>query len=268
MDTLAKITPSLDGTRIAYRVYGAGPRAVVLVHGWMTSGAVFAELLEAWQPEGCRLIALDARGSGDSEPARAGYALERYRQDVLAVLDAEQLGRAVLVGHSMGGQIAQLVAATSPERVEGMVGVLPVPASGLALPDEVSAFFRSAGGNAEALGRILDMASPGLAPAVRGRLLAEAQRVAPQCVAECFDSWSAGGFADRLEAVRVPALVVASDDGFLPAELLRERVVKPIRGARLVKLDGAGHYLPNEQPRALATALDAFLAGLGDGSRS
>jgi non-heme chloroperoxidase len=263
-----KTASSLDGTRIAYRVLGTGARAVVLVHGWMTSGAVFAEVLEAWQPQGCRVIVPDLRGSGDSEAARDGYALERYREDVLAVLDAEHVGRAVLVGHSMGGQIAQLVAATSPERVEGLVGVLPVPASGLSLPDDARASFRSAGGNAESLGRILDMASPGLARPVRDRLLAEALRVVPGCVTECFDSWSAGGFADRLDAVRAPVLVVASDDGFLPAELLREQVVKPIRGARLVKLDGAGHYLPNEQPRALATALEAFLAGLGDGSRS
>ena len=263
-----KTAPSLDGTRIAYRVHGQGPAAVVLVHGWMTSGAVFAELLASWRPEGVRVIVPDLRGTGASEPARSGYALERYGQDVLAVLDAEQVGRAVLVGHSMGGQIAQLLAVTSPERVAGLVGVLPVPAAGLPLPADVSGMFRSAGGNAAALGGILDMASPRLEPAVRERLLAEALRVVPQCVAECFDSWSGGGFADRLGAVRAPALIIASDDGFLPSDLLRERVVRPIRGARLIKLDGAGHYAPNEQPKALAAALEAFLAGLGDGPRS
>lgn len=234
----------------------------------MTSGAVFAELLAAWQPAGVRVIVPDLRGAGDSEPARDGYALERYREDVLAVLDAERVARAVLVGHSMGGQVAQLVAVSAPERVQGLVGVVPVPASGLALPDDVRAFFRSAGGNAEALGRILDMASPSLDRAIRERLVGEALRTDPQCVAEAFEAWSAGGFAPRLGALSAPTLIVASDDGFLPEPLLRERVVQPIRGARLIKLDGAGHYVPNEQPKALSAVLDAFLVGLGDGSSS
>lgn len=261
-----KTATSLDGTRIAYRTYGDGPRAIALIHGWMTSGAVFDELREAWQPERARLVVPDLRGAGDSEPARAGYALEHYRQDVLAVLDAERIERAVLVGHSMGGQLAQLLAASSPERVEVLVGVVPVPAGGLSLPDDARGFFRSAGGNAEALGRILDMASPQLAPALRQRLLSEALRADPRCVAETFEAWSAGGFADRLGTIAAPTLIVASDDPFLPVELLREQVAQPIRGARVVKLDGAGHYVPNEQPAALAAALEAFLAGFGDGA--
>lgn len=49
------------------------------------------------------------------------------------MLDAERIERAVLVGHSMGGQVAQLVASVSPERVAGLVGVVPVSASGLPL---------------------------------------------------------------------------------------------------------------------------------------
>jgi non-heme chloroperoxidase len=263
-----KTSISLDGTRIAYGVHGRGPRTIVLVHGWMTSGAVFAELLATWQPDGARVVVPDLRGSGESEQGKSGYGLERYREDVLAVLDAERATRAVIIGHSMGGQVAQLLAATSPERVAGLVGVLPVPASGLPLADDARGFFRGAGGNGEALGRILDMASPALDRTVHARLAAEALRVPPRCVAEAFDAWTAGGFEPQLASVRAPALIVGSDDPFLPAELLRQSVAAKLRGARFVKFDGAGHYLPNEQPRALSTALEAFLAGLGDDPRS
>lgn len=229
----------------------------------MTSGAVFAELLEAWQPEGVRMLVPDLRSTGESGAAHDGHALERYAQDVIAVLDAEAVSRAVLIGHSMGGQIAQLVAAASPARVAALCGVLPVPADGLPLPAEASAMFRAAGGQAELLGGILDMASPGLARPIRERLLAEALRIPPRCVAEAFDAWTSGGFGDRLGEIRAPALVVASDDPFLPVPLLQARVVQRIAGARLAKLDGAGHYAVNEQPRALAALLEAFLAGCG-----
>jgi pimeloyl-ACP methyl ester carboxylesterase len=230
----------------------------------MAGGAVFSELLDAWHTDGVRLLVPDLRGAGDSARARTEYALERYVEDVSAVLAAERVTRAVLVGHSMGGQIVQLMAASRPELVAGLVGVLPVPAAGLALPDEVRRLFRTAGGDAETLGRILDMASPGLQPAVRARLLSAALRIAPDCVAEAFDAWSAGGFADRLTAVRTRSLIVASDDAFLPVALLRSQVVQRIRGARLAVIEGAGHYLPNDRPGALAAVLEAFMAGLGD----
>ena len=132
-----RATKSADGTRIAYRIHGSGDRTVVFVHGWMMSGAVFSELLDAWQPAGVRVIVPDLRSAGESGPAQAGYDLDRYVEDVLAVLDAEGIPRAVLLGHSMGGQIAQLVAATRPERVAGLVAVVPVPVDGLPLPEEV-----------------------------------------------------------------------------------------------------------------------------------
>jgi pimeloyl-ACP methyl ester carboxylesterase len=238
-------------------------RSVVLLHGWMTSGSVFAELLEVWRPEGVRLLVPDLRGAGSAELAPGGYALARYADDVIAVLDAEGADRAVLIGHSMGGQIAQLVAATRPDRVAGLCAVLPVPAAGLPLPAEASAMFRAAGGDAAALARILDMASPGLARGVRERLVAEALRVAPRCVAEAFDAWSTGGFADRLGAIAAPTLVVGSDDPFLPVALLREQVVCRIVGARLAKIDGAGHYAVSERPAVLAAILEGFLAGCG-----
>jgi pimeloyl-ACP methyl ester carboxylesterase len=264
---MRKHATSSDGTRIAYDVLGDGPRTIVLVHGWMASSTVFDDLLAVWQPSGFRILKPDLRGAGDSEPARDGYTLARYRDDVLAVIDAERVDRAVVIGHSMGGQLSQLIAASSPERVAGLVCIVPVPASGLPLPADAGGFFRSAGGNAEALGRILDMASPGIDRAVHARLTSEAMRVQPRCVAEAFDAWSAGGFEAQLSAVRSPALIIASDDPFLPVPLLDERVASKIGSARLAKIDGAGHYPLNEQPRAIGALLEAFLAGLGDGSR-
>ena len=146
-------------------------------------------------------------------------------------------------------------------QVAGLCAVLPVPADGLPLPADAAAMFRNAGGQADALGRILDMAGPGLPRAIRERLLTDALKIAPRCVAEAFDAWSRGGFAERLAAITANVTVVASDDPFLPAALLRAKVAERISGARLRTIDGAGHYAPNEQPHALAAILDEWLAG-------
>ncbi|HNK47222.1 MAG TPA: alpha/beta hydrolase, partial [Pseudomonadota bacterium] len=90
---------------IAYRVIGAGPRDVMLVHGWMVSGAVYDDLVGALDTEGLRLILVDLRGSGKSGRPQSGYTIEQYAKDVLAVADAVGSRKFMLVGHSMGGQI-------------------------------------------------------------------------------------------------------------------------------------------------------------------
>ena len=150
-------------------------------------------------PEGVRLLVPDLRGAGESDRRRTDTSSIATWRTSLAVLDAEGIQRAVLIGHSMGGQIAQLVAATRPARVAGLCGVLPVPVdrAPASCGGEQRCFAR-AGGNAEALGRILDMASPGLNRGGTCALLADALRIAPRLRGEAFDTWTAGGFVDRL----------------------------------------------------------------------
>ena len=124
---------SSDQTSIHYRVVGDGPRNVLLVHGWMMSGAVFNELVELMDTTGLRLVIPDLRGSGGSGAPAGGYTLEQHARDVLAVADHAGLKRFTVVGHSMGGQLAQWVAAQEPARVDGVVLFNTVPAAGLPL---------------------------------------------------------------------------------------------------------------------------------------
>ena len=68
-----------------------------------------------------RLIAPDARGHGDSARPDEGYSAADFVADAVAILDALGVDRAVVVGHSMGGYHATMLAATHPERVQGLV---------------------------------------------------------------------------------------------------------------------------------------------------
>lgn len=255
-------TRSADGSKIAYRVLGSGELAVVLVHGWTVSGAVFDSMIEQWNPVGLRLVIPDLRGAGHSDKPESGYTLEAYAADVLAVADQEGLDRFALVGHSMGGQIAQLVAARHPHRLQKLLLLNTVPAAGLPLPEGVAELFRGSGDSREAQEKILDMSVLSLPGGARQRFLDDVVTVSPACVAASFDAWTAGGFADELDQIDVPTLVVATDDAFLPPAFLTEQVVSRIRGARLAVLPGCGHYPQCERPRETAAVLDAFLAGL------
>jgi pimeloyl-ACP methyl ester carboxylesterase len=247
---------------ISYRVIGAGSRDVFLIHGWMVSGAVYDDLIASLDTEGLRLIVIDLRGSGRSGRPSSGYTIAQYATDVLAVADEIGSRSFVAVGHSMGGQIAQWLAATAPERVSGLLLLCPVPASGIPLPPDAQALFRNCGQNRGMQQTILGLACKQLSDEARERLLDDAQGVSAECVAQAFDTWTSGGFSEKLSAINTPTLVVGTDDPFLPPAFLRQAVMSLIRGARLAILPGPGHYVQVERPRETAALLEAFLAAL------
>jgi non-heme chloroperoxidase len=256
------MTTTNDGVKLAYRVVGSGPRTVIAVHGWMVSSRVYDDLIAAIDPTGLRIIVPDLRGAGDSDKPATGYTIERYAQDILGLADDLGVGNFTLIGHSMGGTISQWIAAHAPGRVDGMILLCPVPASGVPFPPDAAALFRNAD-NAGAHTAILGMACTNLSHASRDHLLAAAATVPTSCIAEGFDAWALANFADKLSAITARTLVVATDDPFLPPAFLRQAVVAPIAGARLAVLHGTGHYPAAERPSETAALVEAFLAGLG-----
>jgi pimeloyl-ACP methyl ester carboxylesterase len=100
-----------------------GPRdapAVVLLHGGGSRGATWDLFTPALLAAGHRVVVPDLRGHGDS-PRRRPYTLNGHRDDVLALLDRLDLAEVTLVGHSLGGFAATLVAQHRPERVARLV---------------------------------------------------------------------------------------------------------------------------------------------------
>ncbi|AKQ69932.1 HMP-PP hydrolase (pyridoxal phosphatase) Cof [Myxococcus hansupus] len=254
-------TSAKDGTSLHYRVVGDGPRTVVLVHGWMVSGAVWDSLVERLDLTGLRLVIPDMRGTGKSDRPKTGYGLETLASDVLAVVDASGAHRFTLVGHSMGGQLVQWVASEVPDRVDGVVALNTVPATGLPLPPDAAGLFRTSGSSREQKQTILGLACKQLSPESLESLLKDSMDVSPECIEQVYDAWTTGGFAEKLAAIAAPTLVVATDDAFLPPAFLRQAVVAPIRRARLTYLPGPGHYPQVERPEETAALVSAFLAG-------
>jgi pimeloyl-ACP methyl ester carboxylesterase len=249
-----------DGLNISYRILGEG-EPVVLVHGWMVGGAIFDSITDSLLRAGKQLIIPDQRGVGDSAQPATGYTIEKYAQDLLGLVEAAGLKRFKLVGHSMGGQIAQLAAASLGDRVKMMVLLCPVPAAGVPLPDELRKMFRSSAGNAETQTAILKMACKQLDDAGLASILATAATVFPNCIAESFDAWTAGGFEARLAEITCEkTYVIGTDDPFLPREVLESMVVAPIANSEFVYLPGPGHYPQIEATEATAAKLVELLA--------
>ena len=118
-----------DGLRLAYRrSAGAGP-TLVFLPGYMSDmegGKAVA--LHGWaQRQGRAMLRLDYAGNGASEGRFADGTLASWRDDVLLLIDRLVDGPVVLVGSSMGGWLALLVALARPERVAGLIGIAAAP---------------------------------------------------------------------------------------------------------------------------------------------
>ena len=109
------------GVRLHYAEQGdpAG-EPVILLHGYSDSWYSWSRVLPLF-PTSWQVYALDQRGHGESDQPAAGYGMRDLAADVVAFMDAREIRRATIVGHSMGGFVAQHVAAIAPERVERLV---------------------------------------------------------------------------------------------------------------------------------------------------
>jgi pimeloyl-ACP methyl ester carboxylesterase len=95
-------------------------RAVVCIHGLTANHTCWASVADLLSPA-YRLIAYDLRGRGESDKPETGYSLAHHDEDLRGLLDHFGLGKAVLVGHSLGAHIALRFAARHPERVAKLV---------------------------------------------------------------------------------------------------------------------------------------------------
>lgn len=251
---------SKDYTSIHYRDMGEGSRTVVFVHGWMVSGAIFDRIIAALPQLDARILVPDLRGTGNSESAKTTYDLERYVEDVEAVIEASGADSVTLIGHSMGGQIAQVVAARHNSKVDQLVLLCSVPASGMSLPEEAIGLFSSSGEDTSKQTAILGMACLQLKDDVREEMLKDAVTISKKCIAESFAAWAAGGFEGELARITAKTLVIGTDDPFLPPEFLDAAVVQPIKGATFHHIPGPGHYPHVEATEATAKIIADFLS--------
>lgn len=245
---------------------------VVYVHGLLASSATWEAVLVP-ASAGRRAIAVDLPGFGCSDrPWPNDYTVRGQARSLVDYLNARGIGRAVLVGNSLGGAVAMLVAADHPERVAALVLVAPAtPEARLGWPVRLM--------RSRALGELAlrSATRPLVAYGLRHWLFARADRVTAH---EIDDGWvplripgtrRAALCAIRsdprhyagLEArIHVPTLIVWGREDRLLAAWQGERLRSRIAGARLVVLPDAGHLPQREQPEAFSRALAEFLSAL------
>jgi pimeloyl-ACP methyl ester carboxylesterase/predicted glycosyltransferase len=127
-----------EGVNLYYEVYGSGEPTVFLLPTWSIIHSRHWKMQIPYLARHCRVVTFDGRGNGRSDrPTEPeAYAETEFAADAIAVMDATQTDRAIVVGFSMGGQRGLLLAADHPERVEAAVFVGPsYPGGGEPLPE-------------------------------------------------------------------------------------------------------------------------------------
>jgi pimeloyl-ACP methyl ester carboxylesterase len=116
------------GHRLAYTVYGEGPRTTVLLHGLLLSQKMHRPLARALARKGNRVVTLDLLGHGRSDRPRdmTAYSMPFFGEQVIGLLDHLEADEAVVAGTSLGANTTLEAAAAHPDRVRGMVVEMPV----------------------------------------------------------------------------------------------------------------------------------------------
>ncbi|PWI13333.1 alpha/beta hydrolase [Streptomyces sp. Act143] len=250
----------VDGAALTYD--DEGPRdgegvPLVFVHGWTADRHRWDHQFAHFAPKR-RVIRLDLRGHGESGGAGVRTVAE-LADDVLALLDHLEVGRCVLVGHSMGGMIAQTIVLAHPERVERLV-----------LVDSIGRMTYSRGrgllmGASTLLPFKLFVAAnikrafaPGY-PRDEIRAYIKASAATPrEVVMTLYGAMRAFDVLDRVGEIRVPTLMIHGyHDIQLPVrQMLRMAKAYPDAEVRIID---AGHELPVEKPEELTRALERFV---------
>jgi pimeloyl-ACP methyl ester carboxylesterase len=117
-----------DGHRLAYTVYGEGPRVCVLLPGLLFSQRMHVPLARELAERGNQVVTLDLLGHGRSDRPddMRQYSMELFAEQTVGLLDHLSLEQAVVGGTSLGANVALSTASLAPERLRGMVIEMPV----------------------------------------------------------------------------------------------------------------------------------------------
>jgi pimeloyl-ACP methyl ester carboxylesterase len=121
-------TFSTGSDRLSYEVHGSGTRALVWLHGLFLDAQVHRRLAADLAARGHRVILLDLLGHGESDKPRhaSAHRIDLYADHVVQLLDELNIDEAVLGGVSLGANVSLQVAVRAPDRVRGLVLVMPV----------------------------------------------------------------------------------------------------------------------------------------------
>jgi pimeloyl-ACP methyl ester carboxylesterase len=251
------------------RQRGAGDIALVFLHYWggthRTWNKVAAELETSY-----RIVTYDMRGWGKSGAATDGYSITALADEAQALIEHLEIPKYVLIGHSMGGKVAQLVASRNPQGLFGLVLVAPATPTPSHFPEEAKQQQIHAYDNRETVLQTIAFLT---ARTPHAEIVEQIVEDNLSGTPEAKLAWPTSAIDEDISAavssISVPTLVLAGElDRLDSIEQHRREVIARIPGSKLEIIPHSGHLLPIDEPARTARAIDSFLktVGVDDGA--
>jgi pimeloyl-ACP methyl ester carboxylesterase len=253
--------PLSTGIRVHLAEHGTASGApVVFLHGWPDSWFSFSRVLPLL-PDALRCIAFDQRGFGESDHPESGFTFPGLAADAVALLDALDIERATIVGHSFGSSVARRVAIASRERLRRLVligsgfGRATPMTEGLqaavrGLPDPIP----------EAFAREFQASTAyrPLPPEFFDRIVAESLKIPPRLWPVMVDALAEYDATTRLGELRAPTQLLWGDHDVLFSRSEQDQFLAAVPSARLKVYEETGHCPNWERPEDVAADIASF----------
>ena len=241
---------------------GSGDPSLVFLHYWGGSLRTWSKVVAALT-DSFHCVTYDIRGWGKSDAA-SSYTVSDMASEAASLIQTLDLERYVLIGHSMGGKVAQLVASRHPDGLVGLVLVAPAPPSPVRLPDKVREQQLHAYDNRETIIQtlgFLSAATPG--PEILEQVVEDSLSGSREAVL----AWPNGALLEDISSevskINVPTLILAGEQDQLDSiEQHRTEILARIPNARLEIITASGHLVPIDEPRQLALWIKTFATEL------
>lgn len=251
-----------DGAQLHYEVHGTGPRDVLLLHGMGGTLRMWDSFLSQLNPVAFRAVAVDLRGHGKSKGGEERFTFAHVHADLLAVLDAVAMPQPTVVAQSGSGKNAVWLAVKAPARVGGLVLVAPCGMGCLPFDRAmIGATFDHIGRHG-VLPPLFDGFFTDKIGAHRAAVDRDYAGTARMVLDATAELWVYTSIEEEVAGVGAPTLVVAgARDMFYAPEFQRRATLPFLPQARMEALE-CGHYVPFEEPAALAGMVRDFCAGV------
>ena len=252
-------THRANGVDLHYGRTGGSKPPLLLLHGLTANGACWTPLARALQDR-FDVIMPDARGHGHSSAPLHGYRYEDHAMDVAALVENLSLEKPIVLGHSMGGMTAAVVASRMPEILSGVV---------LVDPTFISAQWQREVRDSDVADqhrRILASDKASIAAEIRSRHPHRSAEIAELLAAarlqtrmSAFDVLTPPNpdYFELVRAIPVPVVLIIAERGVVSFETARDLQSANPR-VQIEYIENAGHGIPYDRPERLEAAVRSF----------
>jgi pimeloyl-ACP methyl ester carboxylesterase len=247
----------------SYVTVGSGDHHVIALHGWFGSALGWGHLSDYLNTAQFTYVFPDLRGYGSRRDEPGEFTMAEAAADAIGLADTLGWDRFSLIGHSMSGVAIQHVLDQAAHRVRRLVGVAPVPATGLPLGESEWSLFTSAAASPASRAMIVNYSTGSrLAPSFVDLIVRHSLSNAnEQAFGNYLHSWARADILARIKGNEVPVKVITGEyDPTQPAEFMEQAWLQVYPNSELEVLRGTGHYPMYETPVALAVSIEEFLA--------